>query len=120
MLRNKFYDAVPVMKDGEITATVTFQKDHPVFAGHFPGNPVVPGVCMIQIVRELLEDSLNMQLQLRTGDNIKFLNVINPIDTPAVVASIHTVVTDDGVEVQATFSQATVSYFKFKGSFVKL
>lgn len=34
---------------------VRLDAAHPVYAGHFPGNPVLPGVCTLQIVRECLE-----------------------------------------------------------------
>ena len=29
---------------------VRLDAAHPVYAGHFPGNPVLPGVCTLQIV----------------------------------------------------------------------
>ena len=119
MLQNNFYQSVATNNNGEVSATISFQKDHPVFAGHFPGNPVVPGVCMIQIIRELLEDALKMKLLIRFGDNVKFLSVINPIETPTVQASIQSVVKEDAIEVQASLFNGQVSYFKFKGSFVK-
>ena len=120
MLQNKFYRAVSTTDKGEVSATITFQKDHPIFNGHFPGHPVVPGVCMIQIIRELLEDTLQLKLAIHSGDNIKFLSVINPIETPSVQASIQTVVNGDQIDVQAAFFVRQTSYFKFKGSFEKV
>jgi len=120
MLQNKFYHATPAISNGEVLATITFQKEHPIFSGHFPGHPVVPGVCMIQIVRELLEDTFQSNLTIRSGDNIKFLSVINPIETPSVQASIQPVVNGDQIDVQAAFFVGQTFYFKFKGSFEKV
>jgi len=40
-------------EDGRYTATLQFPADFPGFRGHFPGNPIVPGVCLISAV-ELL------------------------------------------------------------------
>ena len=53
-----------------ITATdeqgihIRFNADHPVFAGHFPGAPVVPGACLVQIAEELLAQQLQQHAQL--------------------------------------------------------
>ncbi|MBV2090018.1 MAG: hydroxymyristoyl-ACP dehydratase [Candidatus Thiodiazotropha sp. (ex. Lucinisca nassula)] len=33
-------------------------KDHPCLAGHFPGNPIVPGTLILDRVIELLEHHL--------------------------------------------------------------
>jgi 3-hydroxyacyl-[acyl-carrier-protein] dehydratase len=35
-------------------ATITAPLDHPCYAGHFPGNPVVPGVLLLELVAEAL------------------------------------------------------------------
>jgi 3-hydroxyacyl-[acyl-carrier-protein] dehydratase len=72
-----------VIKDYEYdhdTASVTIQlnKEHLIFKGHFPGNPVMPGVCMIQIIKELTEKATGKQLFLRVSSNIKFMAIINP------------------------------------------
>ncbi|MCG7990108.1 MAG: hydroxymyristoyl-ACP dehydratase [Candidatus Thiodiazotropha lotti] len=35
-----------------------FANDHPCLAGHFPGNPIVPGTLILDRVIELLEHHL--------------------------------------------------------------
>lgn len=49
-----------------------------IFKGHFPDQPVVPGACMLQIVKDVLADTLKLKLQLLKADNIKFLNLVTP------------------------------------------
>jgi 3-hydroxyacyl-[acyl-carrier-protein] dehydratase len=53
---------------------------HPIYAAHFPGNPITPGVCIIQIVKELTESHYRQQLFLKKVSNVKFLNVISPLE----------------------------------------
>ncbi|MDR2145475.1 MAG: hypothetical protein LBE91_03320 [Tannerella sp.] len=52
---------------------------HPIYAAHFPGNPVTPGACIVQIIKELTEDIYQKPLSVHTVKNTKFLNVINPL-----------------------------------------
>ncbi|MCP4976715.1 MAG: 3-hydroxyacyl-ACP dehydratase [Maribacter sp.] len=59
-------------------ANIKLHKEHEIFKGHFPGNPVMPGVCMIQIIKELTEQAVGKELFLSISSNIKFMAVINP------------------------------------------
>ena len=51
---------------------------HPVYAGHFPGNPVLPGVCTLQIVRECLERGTGRRHRFTAIRECKFLGMIVP------------------------------------------
>lgn len=64
------------------TANITINKDHEVFKGHFPGNPVTPGVCMMQIIKELTEQVVNEKLFMQSSNNVKFMAIINPEINP--------------------------------------
>ena len=41
--------------DGQLTALFRFAPDFAGFQGHFPGRPVLPAVCSIQLVVTMLE-----------------------------------------------------------------
>jgi len=86
MLQNDFYTAHDLQYgDQAITCRIVFNAAHDIFRGHFPQQPVVPGVCMMQIVKELLMQRTGRPLMLREAAQVKFLRLMLP-DTQAEVA----------------------------------
>lgn len=67
-----------VVAETTILVTVEVDKNHQVFKGHFPENPVMPGVCMLQIIKELSEEHLETPLFLQKASNVKFTALMNP------------------------------------------
>lgn len=56
MLINDFYTTTNVQQnDADYSCLIVFNAGHSIFSGHFPGHPVVPGVCMMEIVKELMQ-----------------------------------------------------------------
>jgi 3-hydroxyacyl-[acyl-carrier-protein] dehydratase len=100
--------------DSEIKATLQVNASHEIFSGHFPGQPVVPGVTMMQAVKELVERALNKKLNLREADNMKFLSVMDPLVISEVQATIS--LTDQAAQVTITASlfASNVTFFKLK------
>ncbi len=74
--------------DSAITAKITLNANHEIFEGHFPDNPIMPGVCMMQIIKELIEEVLLKELFLQTSTNIKFMAKINPETHPDLLLNI--------------------------------
>lgn len=55
-------------------------RDHPCFAGHFPGHPILPGVLLLERVLSLAIVSLGKPLNECSLSNIKFLSAVEPGD----------------------------------------
>ena len=55
-----------------------------IYQAHFPGEPIMPGVCIMQMGQEVLEDALEKTLQVIAVKNIKFLSVISPKETTCI------------------------------------
>lgn len=66
--------------DSSASFEVQFNPDHPLYAGHFPGQAVTPGVCLIQTATELLSEARGKPFQLTAARQIKFLQMHHPTD----------------------------------------
>lgn len=76
-------------------AVLCTNPEHPIYKAHFPGNPITPGVYIIQAAGELLENNLNRRLYLKTVKNIKFLSVIIPENDKHIKYSFSNIVEDE-------------------------
>lgn len=114
-----FYIKTLQQQAGKISAVLEINAAHQIFEGHFPGQPVVPGVCMMQMVKEILELALAKPTRLVSGDNLKFLTVIDPRENNIIQAEIKYAVVEGGsIKVGASLVNEGVVYFKMSGVFV--
>lgn len=74
--------------------------EHLIYKAHFPGNPITPGVCLIQIITELLQLRLQELLALSKIVNLKFVEPVSPITYPTIAVSFSQVSETDS-EVKA-------------------
>ena len=105
MVLKDFYKILSEEKisDSKYSITILVNEKHDVFKGHFPGNPIMPGVCMIQIIKELTEKITESTLMIQTLSNVKFMALINPEATPELRLELDIVTTeDDLVKVKNT------------------
>ena len=121
MLEGDFYTVLgPVTEPDNIRAVLKINAEHSIFKGHFPGQPVVPGVCMMQIVKELMETGTGRLLRLHTGLDLKFLSVIDPRQNSTVHAETnYTVLASGDINVTARLYFNETTFFKFKGVFTE-
>ena len=90
MLLDDFYkvETLKVLEENSIELIIQLNNDHEIFKGHFPNYPVTPGVAMLQIIKNGLENLLSQQLQLQSSSNIKFLNLVNPNEDKTLLFKI--------------------------------
>lgn len=107
-------------EDGAIKATLNINPDSEILKGHFPGQPVVPGACMLQITKEVLESILQTSLRLKKADQLKFLTMIDLATVSNVELDVAYKFHEDGsIIATAKLSDAGAIYFKLRGSFIK-
>ena len=106
-------------KDNSIITMLQVDAASDIFKGHFPDQPVVPGACMLQTVKEILEDNFNAPLKLAKADNIKFLNMVTP-DSTGLAMKIHHQLLDNVIKIVAELTGDAVVFMKLQASFVKI
>ena len=116
MLLNDFFTIQEVeASDKEVKTLLVINAAHKIFEGHFPGQPVVPGVCMMQMVKEILEQVLGRETDLVKASEMKFLAVLNPKENNLVHATIKYVADEDGkIKINASIFKDELVYFKCK------
>ena len=55
-------------------------EDHPFFKGHFPGDPVLPSIALIEQCFELIKTESEQELHLVQIHKAKFKEVVRPGD----------------------------------------
>ena len=99
-----------------LSAKVTFNITDPIFKGHFPDLPIVPGVCQTQMLGEVLAKALDKDIRLDKASSIKFLAVVNPAENNSFLMTINYISQEDGsYAVVADYRWEQTTFFKFKG-----
>lgn len=105
-------DEITVLEDDHAETSKYIPEDLPVFEGHYPGNPIVPGVILCEAVFQtgavlmghIIENDHSLKGKtpvLTRIENAKFKRIVRPGDTLKII-----------VDLKETVS--TVSFFKGK------
>ncbi len=80
MLQNDFYTIIEKTEiDAEnVLFHIEINPKHQIYEGHFPNNPVTPGVVQLEIFKELLCLHLMKSVKMVEMPTCKFLKVLNP------------------------------------------
>lgn len=96
-----------------------------IYQAHFPGEPITPGVCIVQMGKELLEELLgetlqrNVELEISKVKNVKFLSIISPNETTVITYQMKKVeISEEGSEMKAQMEIVSGDETKAKISLV--
>lgn len=83
MFKTPFYSILQSISDNNNhSVMVKLNTSHPIYQGHFPEQPVVPGVCTLQIIKECIAKIVNKELAYKTISSCKFTSLIIPSEEP--------------------------------------
>ena len=90
---------------------IHMNAEHFIYKAHFPGEPITPGVCILQIAHELIQNTLNRPLKIMSVKNAKFMNIISPDKNSEVhytISKITDTFAADDIEARMVKAQVAV------------
>jgi len=92
---------------------------HDIFSGHFPDNPVLPGVVQVQMITEVFNKTMNDDFILARASSIKYPNMVVPKICDTLTFDIHVIKPKtSGFGINATLVHENLTFLKLKGHFV--
>ena len=95
----RFIDDIIELDDDHIVGVCRFRPDADFYRGHFPGNPVTPGVILIESLAQVAivaqgiyllaresESETSKVITLFTDADIEFSGIVNPGDRVTITA----------------------------------
>ena len=91
-----------------------------VYRGHFPGRPVCPGACTIEMMKECVEEAVGKCVSIVFIKQCRFTSLASPDVCPELDLRLHFQVLGEGrFLLTATLSDAGITYMEFKGEIEK-
>ena len=85
-----------------------------VYQGHFPGEPVSPGVCNIQMLKELAEQVAGKRLFMSNLNLCRLTTLVTPQAHPTMSATLTLDEKDGGYNLRATLGKDEEIYLEMK------
>ena len=122
MLINNFFIIDKQQRQGDTTVfNIELNLKHPIFAGHFPGRPIVPGVCSMEMIKECAAYLLSNNIQFTVIDQSKFICSIEPSRHTGIKISIQLqTVNQTEYVLKGTISNQDTSFVTLKSKIVKI
>jgi 3-hydroxyacyl-[acyl-carrier-protein] dehydratase len=116
MILTDFYTIdYTTQSDSGMTFYIKLNPDHFIYNCHFPGQPVLPGVCILQIIKECAQQLVNKKMQYLRVILCKFLKFIDPVQNNEITLTISLTEKDDGtLQLIANGMHGELNFIKLK------
>ena len=120
MLIKDYYTIENVLKqdDGIVHFDISLNADSQVYEGHFPGEPVSPGVCNIQMIKECAEQVAGKSLFLNNLQQCRLTNFVTPLAHPQVEVKILLEEKGEAYKLKATIGKGEETYLDLKAELI--
>lgn len=121
LLENKFYRVLSEERGEGLSAKyhLAILPECNVYDGHFPGDPVCPGVCNIETIKECAMILTGETLRYSTIKQCRLTALATPSVSPEVDVQIALSESASGYNVQATILDEKQTYMILKGQLEK-
>jgi len=84
----KWYSLTNIKRSSsnEILADAIVSGKSPWFSGHFPGEPILPGVALLGMVFDAIKQAFGKNLKISRVKRVKFKKIIKPGDKIQIIA----------------------------------
>lgn len=121
LLENKYYRWVSQTIEGENALfRVHLLPECEVYRGHFPGNPVCPGICNVELIKECAMRLAGKNLRIKTLIQCRLTALASPTSCQEFDVHIQALSTENGFQVRAMIMDAVKKYVDFKGELIVL
>lgn len=100
-----------------LIAQVSIDPKHEVYKGHFPEQPVTPGVILVEMARNILSIHTKKELMLSSAKELKFMSPIIPTENTEITIHINFEVVENDYKVSCVFLAGNKTFTKLKGIF---
>ena len=90
MLTNsKWYSVIALNKPSsdKIILDAEVLPDSPWFSGHFPGEPILPGIAQIEMALDAIKHLTQKDLKISSIKRVRFKQIIRPRDKLKIIAT---------------------------------
>lgn len=120
LLENRFYKTLKKEVD-ELSGhfTVAILSDCNVYDGHFPGDPVCPGVCNIETIKECAMMLTGKSLRIKAIKQCRLTAIATPTVCPEVDINVTATPSgEDSYTVIASIKDNKQTYMEYKGTMI--
>ncbi len=94
------------------------KNNHKIFDGHFPGMPVVPGVCTMSMIKECLAEIFSRSVRYNHIKECKFLSAITPFNHGLLDINLDVKQIDDVININAEVICGAEKMMKLKATII--
>ena len=117
MLKNLFaIESVTAENTWAFLAKASVDPKHPVFQGHFPGVPVLPGVCSLYLIRTCTELFLGCSLRYHRVESCKFTAMIDPLRNEVITVQGNIKKDEEGIQIKALMLYGNSTVLKLQAT----
>ena len=120
ILKDNFYTINELeFVENKIQASIKIDSIHSIFEGHFPNNPITPGVVEMEIVKEIVSEGIKKTLKMSKMSNCKFLAILNPLNSSEVNVKIDVLEQENNrIRISAQILDQQTVYLKISAEYI--
>lgn len=115
MLINDYYtiEGTSTQEDAHLYH-IRLNPECQVYRGHFPEQPVSPGVCNIQMLKELAEQTVGRRLFMSNLNLCRLTTLVTPQEHPTMTATLVLDEKEGTYKLRATLGNGEETYLEMK------